>query len=143
MFQSAIDAVALGYDSLRREMMFQSLRSNAVIELVSDDGQHIQAVGAMSGASALRRLVRQYPIGKPNASDDAVDVNRFLAGMILHAGLKSEWQMLQNAVEYGLIDVTTANTEALGAEKRSKAVFENNAFTECDFKKKKPQRNPK
>lgn len=133
----------LGYDSLRREMMYQSLRSNAVIELVSDDGQHIQAVGAMSGASALRRLIRKHPLGKPNTSEDAVDVNRFLAGMILHASLTSEWKMLQNAVEYGLIDAATANKEALDAEKRAKAVFEKNAFSEWDFKKKKPRRKPK
>lgn len=114
----------LGYDSMRRELMFQSLRSNAVVELVSDDGRHIQTVGAMSGASALRRLIRQHPVGQAADSNDAADVNRFLAGMILHASLKSEWQMLRNAVECGLIDENTANKEAVGAEKRARAVFE-------------------
>ena len=64
-------------------------------------------------------------------------MNRFLAGMILHASLKSEWQMLRNAVECGLIDEDTANKEAVGAEKRAKAVFEKNAFANWNFRKKK------
>ena len=133
----------LGYDSIRQQMMFQSLHSNAVIELVADDGQHIQTVGAMSGASALRRLIRQHPNGSGIATEDAVHVNRFLAGMILHASMKSEWQMLQNAVEYGLIDVDTANKEAVGAEKRAKAVFEKSAFSEWDFGKKRSGKKAK
>jgi hypothetical protein len=134
----------LGYDSMRRELMYQSLHSNAVIELISDDGQQIQTVGAMSGASALRRLIRQHPIGHATASDHTVDVNRFLAGMILHASLKSEWEMLRNAVEYGLIDSVVANKEAKNAEKRAKAVFEKNAFSEWNFGKKKPgKKKPK
>lgn len=133
----------LGYDSMRRELMFQSLRSNAVVELVTDDGQHIQTVGAMSGASALRRLIRQHPVGKASSSNDSDGVNRFLAGMILHASLKSEWEMLRNAVEYGLIDEVTANNEAVSAEKRAKAVFEKNAFAEWDFTKKRSGKSKK
>jgi hypothetical protein len=133
----------LGYDSIRRELMYKSLRSNAVIELVSDDGQHIQTVGAMSGASILRRLVRHHPIGQPTGSEYAGDVNRFLTGMILHASLKSEWQMLRNAVEYGLIDVDAANKEAVGAEKRARAVFEKSAFANWNFKKNKSQQTRK
>lgn len=130
----------IGYDSIRRETMFQSLHSNAVIELVSDDGRHIQTVGAMSGASALRRLIRQHPFEYATASEDTVDVNRFLSGMILHASLRSECQMLSKAVEFGLIDADTANKEAVDSEKRAKAVFENNAFSQWNFGKKKPDK---
>lgn len=133
----------LGYDSMRQKLMFQSLRSNAVVELVTDDGGHIQTVGAMSGASALRGLIRQHPVGQSSESNDAADVNRFLAGMILHASLKSEWEMLRNAVAYGLIDEDTANKEAVGAEKRARKVFERNAFSEWDFEKKKPRKHAK
>ncbi len=123
--------------------MFQSLRSNAVVELVSDDGQHIQTVGAMSGASALRRLIRQHFMGQTSGSNDATDVNRFLAGMILYASLKSEWQMLQNAFNYGLIDKDSANKEAVSAEKRARAMFEKNAFSEWDCDRKKPSKKRK
>jgi hypothetical protein len=133
----------LGYDSMRRELMFQSLQSNAVIEIVTDDGQHIQTVGAMSGASALRGLIRQHPVGQASSTNDAAGVNRFLAGMILYASLKSEWGMLRNAVEYGLIDEDTAYKEADGAEKRAKAVFKKNAFAKWDFRKKKPGKKRK
>ncbi len=127
----------LGYDSIRRQMMFQSLHSNAVIELVDDEGQHIQTIAAMSGASALRRLIRLHSIGRSSGSNDAVHTNRFLAGMILRASQKSEWLMLANAVEYGLIDFATAKTEAINAEKRAKAIFESNSFSEWDFDEKK------
>jgi hypothetical protein len=51
--------------------------------------------------------------------------------------------MLRNAAEYGLIDEDTANKEAVGAEKRAKAVFEKNAFAEWDFGKKKPGKKKK
>jgi hypothetical protein len=130
----------LGFESVRRAMMYRSVNASAVIEVVSDTGEHIQSLAAMSGASAVRRLIREYIFPDPGDQEEAEDTTRFLGGLILCNGVWQEWRMLQNAVEFGLIDQDRARSEAEAAERRAKETFERDLIPHWDFVAKKKSR---
>jgi hypothetical protein len=130
----------LGFESARREMMYRSANASAVIEVVSDSGEHIQSLAAMSGASAVRRLIREHAFPDPGEQEDAEDATRFLGGLILCNGVRQEWRMVQNAVEFGLIDPVRGRAEAEAADRRAKESFERNLISHWDFVTKKKTR---
>ena len=130
----------LGFESIRRERMYRSVNASAVIEIVSDSGEHIQSLAAMSGASAVRRLIREHPFPQPRNEGEAENITRFVGGMILYNGVLQEWQMLRDAIEFGLIDENRANSEAKAAEKRGKATFEKDLIPHWDFVTKQKAR---
>ncbi len=133
----------LGFESVRYEMMYRSVNASAVIEVVSDTGVHIQSLAAMSGASAVRRLIREHRFPEPGGQEEAEDMIRFLGGLILFNGVRKEWRMLDNAVEFGLMDQYKARKAAEAAEKRAKATFEKDLIPHWDFVAKKKTRPKK
>jgi hypothetical protein len=130
----------LGFESVRREMMYRSANASAVIEVVSDLGEHIQSLAAMSGASAVRRLIREHSFPEPGNQEDAEATTRFLSGLILCNGVRQVWRMLQNAVEFGLIDQDNARAEAEAAQRTAQATFERDLIPHWDFVAKKKTR---
>jgi hypothetical protein len=130
----------LGFQSVRTEMMYRSVNSSAIIEIISDKGEHIQSLAAMSGASAVRRLIRERKFPEPQNQEDAEDTTRFIGGMILCNGVRQEWRMIQNAVEFGLIKQDTARSEAEGADRRARETFEKDLIPHWDFVAKKKAR---
>jgi hypothetical protein len=100
----------------------------------------MQSLAAMSGASAVRRLIREHVLSEPNSEKDSDQTGQFLIGMILFNGVRNEWRMLQNAVEYGLLDERKARTEAKACERRAREMFEKHLTPSWDFESKKRAR---
>lgn len=133
----------LGFVSVRPKMMYRSADASAVFEVVSQSGEHIQSLASMSGASVLRRLLLDHRFPEPGDQEGVEDRMRFVGGLILSYGVREELNMLQNALEFGLIDEARATREARAADARAKATFEKDLIQHWDFVSKKKTRPTK
>jgi hypothetical protein len=127
----------IGYGSLRNIMMLEPLSTNAVIEVVDDDGTHLGVIGAMSGASALRNVIQHHVPGTSVGDNLAKDVSWFTRALILCASMRKELGMLEAAFEFGLIDRDAMEKERRGIFEKYPKFVGSEVQRSWDFDRKK------
>jgi len=126
----------IGYTSVRRQLMLAPLRSNAVMQIIDDDGELVYSCGALGADSLLRSVIQMRQSNGTRDSESADFMGQVISFAVAYFSIGKEYTMLQNAYEFGLISERQAKgIKERMADKYSKQVISGES-PEWDFDKK-------
>lgn len=125
----------IGYSAIRKEVAANPVRANAVMEIVDDDGHRIYSCGALSASSLIRSVTEKASNTRPRDATVSEFLNRAICFAVSYFSIGKEFEMLQNAHEYGLLDDDTAQSLEGDLERKYRQTVLNDAFPHIDLGK--------